>query len=76
MSRMVKRSDFASVLRAASSKRILSGIGPQGRELALLNGLEQLAFVLVQGVFDLSLFIGGPLEHISVCHVVRPDNHA
>src|SRR5437867_4932573 len=38
----------------------------RGRELALLNSLEQLAFVVIQRVFDLSLFIGGLLEHISV----------
>jgi len=30
----------------------------RGRELARLDGLEQLAFVVVQRVFDLDLFIG------------------
>jgi hypothetical protein len=41
-----------------------------GGEFALLHGLEQLAFVVVQRVFDFSLFIGCPLEPISVDHGV------
>src|SRR5262245_55510817 len=37
-------------------------------ELTLFDGLEQLAFVVIQRVFDFGLFIGRLLGHVSVRH--------